>query len=210
MLILYQLAVGLVWLCAVGLMIVKTDHSRVFMYRLQAFGQTLVILFAAIALDDMWLYIGAAITVVLKIGIIPSVVKRALHPADPYGVKSTWGVGGMILAALVLSGGGVLAGRLGGLPHPGVAGLVLAALFVTFLHLSVRFELGSIVWAILSLDTVVGIAVTLFAVHLPPAFAMGADGVSLALALVIAYLARWLIRLQASPNAATLEEELTG
>lgn len=206
MALMFQLSVGVLWMTTVGMMIVKTHRSTMTLYRIQALMEALLAALMAVTVHLSALWISVLMVIVIKIIVIPTLVTRTFHNAGKeYSAKSPLGMGSLLMLALLLSVGGLLLGRLG-MPHPTVVGLVLGALFVSFLHVSSRYELWSVLWAVLSLDTVVGAGALIFGTGLPETADVGINLASLTLALVLAYVGGRIERIKNSLDVRELEE----
>ncbi len=200
------LTAALLWLSTVGMMIVKTPHTMILMYRIQALSEAGVAAQLAILGHRPVLWAVVTLIVVLKLCIIPGAVSRWLTPLqDVYGAHGPIGVTALLILALVLSGGGILIGRLG-LPDPLPVGLVFAAMLVTFVQLSGRYEVWSLLWGILSLETVVDIGALMLGTDMPAILEVGIGVTGLALALVLAYTAAQVRRIKHTLDVRDLEE----
>lgn len=201
-----EFAAALLWLATVALMIVKTPASSVLFYRVQALADAVMIALIALTTHAPWLWLFVGLTVVVRVVVIPEMVQRVLCiPRREYGGKSALGIGSLVVYALLLSTGGLLIGRLG-FAHPTAVGLVFAAMFVAFMHLSARYEIWSMLWALLSLDTVVDAGVAIFSHTMPETTTLALYGISLSLAAVLAFVAQRIYRIKGSLDVRTLEE----
>lgn len=204
--IITELAASLMWLATVGMMIVKTPHSMVTFYRIQALAN------AAIAAIMAWqgqplLWAAVGLAVAVRIILIPEIVGKSLRlPTSPYSAKSALGVGAMVILAFFLTAGGMLVAQTLGVSDPISAGLLFAASFVAFIHLSARYEVWSMLWALLSLDTIIDVGVLLFAKALPESSEFGLYAMSLALAIVLAFVAQRIQHIKQSQDVRDLEE----
>ncbi len=206
MIALSQVAFGLIWLTTAGLLIVKSPHSAAALYRLQAMAEALVAAAAALAGARPWLWLSVVLILVIKVAVIPPVVMRGLGTRrTDYGGDGAFGIGALLLIAALLSVGGFLLGRLG-LPHPALMGMGFAALFVALVHASSRYQVWSMLWALLSLDTVVGAITLIWGRGLPEMADVAIDLVSLGLALVLAYLAQRIDRIMHARDIREMED----
>lgn len=202
-----ELAAGLLWLATIAMMIVKAPHSVMMFYRVQAFADALLTALVAVRdhLPVLWVFVGLAVAV--RIIVIPEIVSRGLSTPRDYSAKAPLGMGALVLYALLLTAGGMLVGRIG--PDPILLGLIFGAMFVSFVHLSARYEVWSMLWALLSLDTVVDAGLSIFARTMPEETALGIYAMSLSLAIVLAFVAQRVQHLKKSLDVRELEE-LTG
>ncbi len=201
------LATALLWLTTVTMMIVKTPRSMMHLYRIQAVAEAGAAATLAIFGHHPWLWSVASLIVIFKILIIPGVVTRWLTPlADVYGANGPVGITTLLILALVLSGGGILLGRLGGIPHPLPMGLIFAAMAVTFLHLSGRYEIWSLLWGILSLETVTDVVALTLGTGIPAVGEAAIALTGLGLAVALAYVAAEVRRIKHSLDVRDLEE----
>ncbi len=96
-----------------------------------------------------------------------------------------------------------------GMRHPLILGLLFGAWFVSFVHLSARYETWSLGWALLSLDTVSGALVVAASGPIPESLEVGINLFALTTAVLLALLARKI-----STSFSTVDvrdaEELTG
>lgn len=201
---------GLIWLATVGMMIVKTPRTVAAFYRAQALGVAGIGATVALGQNLPILWVTVGLTVLIRIFAIPAIVNRGIKtPNDPYSAKSPLGMGALIVYALILTAAGMLAAHIGRIALPATAGLVIAAMFVSFVHLSARYEVWSMLWALMSLDTVIDAGILIFAKSLPELTDLGLFAMSLALALVLAFVAH---RIHNVPKALDVREleELTG
>lgn len=200
------LAAALLWFTTVAMMIVKTPRNMMSLYRIQAVAEAGAAVELAIFGHHPWLWAVASLIIVLKIFVIPSVVTRWLAPlGDVYGANGPLGMTALLMLALVLSGGGILLGRLG-LSDPLPIGLVFAAMAVTFLQLSGRYEMWSLLWGILSLETVMDVGALTLGTGIPAVGEAGIALTGLALALTLAYVAAQVRRIKHSLDVRDLEE----
>ncbi|NMP21943.1 hypothetical protein [Sulfobacillus harzensis] len=200
------LAVTLLWMTAVAMMIVKTPHTMAVMYRIQAVAEAGVASLLAIFGHRPAFWSVAALIIVLKIFVIPGVMNRWLKSMRrAYGTHGPAGMSALLMLALLLSAGGIVVGRLG-LPYPLPMGLVLAAMLVTFVQLSGRYEVWSLLWGILSLETVMDVGALTWGTSIPAIGEVGIDVTGLALALVLAYVAAEVRRVKHSLDVRDLEE----
>lgn len=206
MLIGLEVALGIMWLAAIGLLIVKTVASAAMIYRIQSAAEVLIVILLALRYGDLWLWINAALIIVVKILVIPRLVIAAAGSQAGFSGKSPWGVTALLLAVLGLSTAALLAGHWLGLVQPPIAGLVLAVMFVAFLHLSSRYEVWSLMWAMLSLDTAVSTGASLLSTRLPAVVDAGIALVSLALVFALCYVARLMAEHTRSGDVREMEE----
>ncbi len=203
--ILFRMAFGALWLTAVGLMLVKTFRSAATLYRIQALTETFIAGGLALTGNASWLWLSVGLVVVVKIVLVPRLLARNRRFRREYGAKSPLGMASLLVISLLFCGGGLILGQT--MPvHPTLTGLFLAALFTTWLHLSSRYELWSMAWALLSLDTVAGVGALLLAPRLPEAADVGINLASLGLALVLSYLVVQIERVKHSADTRDLEE----
>jgi hydrogenase-4 component E len=198
---------GLIWLATVGMMIVKTPRSVATLYRTQALG--VAGLGATIALSEnvpiLWVTVG--LTVLVRIFVVPAIINRGIKTLSaPYSAKSPIGVGSLIVYAVVLTAAGMLSAQIGAVRLPVAAGLIIASMFVSFIHLSARYEVWSMLWALMSLDAIISAGVLVFANSLPELTDLGLFAMSLSLALVLAFVAHRIHGVKASLDVRELEE----
>lgn len=204
--LLLRLDLSGLWLVTVAMMVVRTHRSARTLYQLQALSEAVVAAALAWSGPVPWLWLSVGLVIAIKVVVIPVWVSPQWNPgAEDYGARSPLGMAALLLLALILSAGGVLVGSHGA-SHLTEGALLLAALTVAFLHLSSRYELWSLGWAILSLDTVAGVAVLLYATRAPEVFDAGVDGASLTLAVVLAYVAHRIARTQGTWDVRDLKE----
>ena len=197
---------AVLWLATVGMMIVKAPGTVTTFYRIQAIAEAGLGAVMAISghLPILWVTVG--LTVLIRVIAIPRIVNHGItSPNTHYSAKAPTGMGALLIYALFCTIGGLLVGELG-LPRPVVAGLIFASMFVSFVHLSSRYEAWSMLWALLSLDTIVDAGVLIFAPTLPELTDLGLIGISLALAVVLAFVARQIQALKNSLDVRELEE----
>ncbi len=200
------LATALLWLTTVAMMIVKTPRSMTVLYRIQAVAEAGVVAQLALVGHHPWLWSVAVLIVVLKLIIIPAVVTRWLAPLNSvYGAQGPVGMTALLMLALVLSGGGIVIGQLG-LPNPLPIGLVFAAMMVTFVQLSGRYEVWNLLWGILSLETVMDVGALTLGTGIPVVGEVGIGVTGLALALALSYVAAQVRRIKHSLDVRDLEE----
>lgn len=206
MTILFRMIVTVVWLMAVAMILVKTSRSSATLYRIQSIAEAAIA--AALAVTgDPWLWISVGLVLAIKTFFIPFLINHGSRPFAPhYSAKGPLGMASLLVIIAILTAGGLLLIRIGKIPHPTLTGLIFAALFVAFLHLSARYEIWSLMWALLSLDTVVGVGALIFGRGLPEVADVGINLASLALALVLTYLAVRIERIKHSLDTRTLEE----
>lgn len=194
------LATALLWLTTVAMMIVKTPRSMMVLYRIQALAEAGAAAEAAIFGHRLMLWSVVALILVLKLFIIPGVVARWLAPLDNlYGAAGPVGSTALLMLALAFSGGGILIGHL-------PIGLVFAAMMVTFVQISGRYEVWSLLWGILSLETVIDVGALTLGGGIPAVGEVGIGVTGLALALVLAYVAAQVRRIKHSLDVRDLEE----
>jgi hydrogenase-4 membrane subunit HyfE len=204
--ILAQSAAALLWLATVGMMIVKTPRSVTTFYRLQALADAVIAAAIAVQGHQPLLWIAVGLAVIVRVGLIPEIVRRGLTTGGKaHSAKTPVGLGGLMMYALGLSAGGILLGRMG-VPDPTVTGLVFASMFVSFMHLSARYEVWSMLWALLSLDTIVDVGVVIFGRSIPATVDVALYAVSLGLALVLAFVARRIQDVHSTLDVRDLEE----
>lgn len=183
------LAMAVLWLTTVAMILVKTPQATTMLYRIQAAGEASVAAILAVAGHRPLLWAIVGLILVVKIMIIPAVVTRGLAPlGEEYGAKGPMGMTALLLLALILTSGGLLVGRLG-FAHSLATGLVFAAMLVAFLQLSGRYEVWSLLWAMLSLETVMDAGALLLGTGLPTILEAGIGVTGLAMALVLVYVA---------------------
>lgn len=200
-------AISLIWLATQGLALVKSAHSARVLYRIQAFGEAILAAGLAISRRDDWLWLSVATIVVLKVGIIPRILRGSLGSADKaYGAQGPLGIASLILIFLALTVGGLFFGRVPGLPYASVIGLLFAAWFIAFIHLSSRYEIWNLIWALLSLDTVSDSAALVFGTSWPETTLLAIDLISLALALTLALLGYRIARTKDTSDVRDLKE----
>ena len=205
MTILLRLMLSTIWLMAVALMLVKTYRSATVLYRIQAVAESVVAAGLAVALHIPWLWLSAILIVLIKGGLIPRLMARTASTHADYSAKGPLGMATLLILAFILSAGGILLGK-DSPSQPALTGLLFAALFVAFLHLSSRYELWSLLWALLNLDTVAGAAALVFGTGLPEIADVGINAASLGLALVLSYLAFYIDRIKGTRDVRDLEE----
>lgn len=204
--LLIRLDLSALWLVTTAMMVVRTHRSARTLYRLQALAEAVVAAALAWSGPVPWLWMSVGLVIAIKVIVIPGWIGPYWNPgAENYGARSPLGTASLLLIALLFSAGGVLVGS-DGMSHLTEGALLLATLAVSFLHLSSRYELWSLGWAILSLDTVAGVAVLLYATQAPEAFDAGVDGASLALAVVLAFIARQIARTRGTWDVRDLKE----
>ncbi|MCY0897584.1 MAG: hypothetical protein OWU33_01395 [Firmicutes bacterium] len=204
-----HLAAAIIWLAAIGMMIVKSPRSTTTLYRLQALGEAALVALSAWTQTRPLLWASVALIIVVKVVVVPWSIHRGFRGNTPgYSAKSPVGTTTLLMLAALFSAGGYLLAELG-LPHPTASGILLAALLVALLHTTSRYEVWSMLWGLLSLDTVVGASIGLVSPALPATDVMAVTLVTLALALVLALLARWIRAIKPSLDVRQLEE-LTG
>ncbi len=200
------LSATVLWVGAVAMMIVKTPHTMAVMYRMQAVAEAGVASLLAIFGHRPAYWSVVALIIVLKIFVIPGVMNRGLKPMrQAYGTHGPFGMSALLLLALLLSAGGIVVGHLG-LPYPLPMGLVVAAMLVTFVHLSGRYEVWSLLWGILSLETVMDVGVLTWGTSIPAIGEVGIDMTGLALALVLGYVAAEVWRVKHGLDVRDREE----
>ena len=203
--ILFRMLFGILWLTAVGLMLVKNYRSAATLYRIQALAEALIAGGLAVTRGAPWIWLSVGLEVVAKIALVPRLIARNRRFRGEYGAKGPLGMASLLVLSLFFSGGGLILGQT--MPvHPTLTGLFLAALFAASLHLSSRYELWSLTWALLSLDTVAGAGTLLLGSRLPEATDVGINLASLGLALVLSYLVVQIERVKRSADIRDLEE----
>ncbi|PSR23508.1 MAG: hypothetical protein C7B45_02930 [Sulfobacillus acidophilus] len=204
--ILGEAAAALLWLATVGIMVVKTPRSVTTFYRLQALAGAGIAVVLAVHGHRTLLWVTVGLTVIVRMALIPEIVRRGLITSrGVYSAKTPIGAGGLLMYVLVLSAAGILLGRMG-MPNPTLAGLVFAAMFVSCLQLSARYEVWSMLWALLSLDTIVDVGVVMFGRAIPASVDVGFYAVSVSLALVLALVAHRIQEVHSTLDVRNLEE----
>lgn len=198
---------GIIWLSTMGIAIMKTEHSTLQAYRLQAIMEAILAGWLAVSDHDPYLWISVALIIPIKLVVISSLMRRNFPRIERnYSFQSPFGLSALVLVAVLLSAGGILLGRLGGLPNPTLSGLLIASTLVAFVHLSSRYEIWSMLWAILSLDTIAGSGVLLWGRGLSEVTDVAINLTTLALALVLTYVGGRIAQVKNTVDVRELEE----
>lgn len=202
-----EMCAGLIWLATAGMMIVKTPRATATLYRTQALGDAGLGATIALTANRPLVWVAVGLTVLFRIVAIPAIIHRGLPSTNSlYGAQAPVGMGALMFYAVPFTAGGLLVARWGVVAVPATAGIVFAAMFVSFVHLSARYEVWSILWALMSLDTIVDAGVLVFAQSLPALTDLGLFAMSLALALVLAFVAHRILAVKESLDVRQLEE----
>ncbi len=204
--ILWRLAGSLIWVMAVAILLVKTHQSARLLYRLQALGEAGLL--SVIALDhEPLLWIDVIMVLLIKEIAIPKILgpQKGMIARD-YGAKGTVGMTFLLFVAAAFTLGGLALGQVPGLLHPLVAGVLLGAWFVSFMHLSSRYETWSMSWALLSLDTISGALAVAVAGPIPEFAGVGIDVGALVVAVLLALLTRTIASTLHTTDVRDVEE----
>jgi hydrogenase-4 membrane subunit HyfE len=187
-----------IWIGAGLMVMIRTFPSARAAYRLQALGEA----GGQPELDAL----GLAVLIVKGLLVpwwtsaVPDRVRWDYGARGPFGMAAAlvFGVGLTVAAVLLVP-------RLG-LPHPVVAGVVLAAFLLGLLSLVVRHETWIMAWALLGLDTQAASFALLVGGQQGPVL----DGLALAVTLGLAWVLREALRrvaeLSHTTDARTLKE----
>ncbi len=205
--ILLRMAVFLVWITAVLMALVKTDRSVNVLFRFQAVGELAVAAVLALTVPYAWLWLTVVAVALIKVVIIPKILfsHDALVQQD-YGVRSPFGMSGLLLVFLAVTVFALAFTRAVGIGDPVLAGTVLAALLVSLVHLSARYEVWSISRALLSLETICATGVLVVGWTLKEPADLAIDLVALFLAFTISWVASTLMRLKGSVDVRDMKE----
>lgn len=205
----WRLFGSLIWVSAILLILVKTHQSARAVYRVQAIGEAG--LMAALAFGGLsLLWFDVALIVVVKVLVVPRIMQGPSQAVShDYGSRGPVGLTAVLLVSLLFTVGGVWVGQMAGMHHPLVLGLLLGAWFVSFFHLSSRYETWSLGWALLSLDTVTGGLVVAAAGPVPESLEIGMNVAAIATAVLLALLARKISSTMHTVDVRDVEE-LTG
>lgn len=205
----WRLFGSLIWVSAILMILVKTHQSARAVYRVQALGEAG--LMAALAfLGPSLLWFDVALIVVVKVLLVPRIMQGP-SPAvsHDYGSRGPVGLTTVLLVSVLFTVGGVWLGQTAGMHHPLVLGLLFGAWFVSFFHLSARYETWSLGWALLSLDTVSGGLAVAAAGPVPETLEIGINLAAVATAVLLALLARKISSTMHTVDVRDVEE-LTG
>jgi hydrogenase-4 membrane subunit HyfE len=198
---------GFIWLLTAGLALVRTHLAARALYRLQALTEAALVLSLGTArLQDTALLLGVLVILVTKVAVVPAILRRADHGRpDAYGSRGPMGI------TALLGGMGVLTVFAVTLLHDaGIAtlsaGLLFGAWFVALLHLTSRYELWSLAWGLLSLETVSDAVVVTLGQRLPLAADLLVTLSSAAIALLLSLLVARIVHLKDGTDVRTLEE----
>lgn len=199
----------LIWACAILIILVKTHQSARAVYRLQAIGEAGIMASLAIGgLPVLWL--DVALILAVKVVVIPKIMKGPTWAVtNDYGARGPVGLTTVLLVSVLCTVGGVAVGQLAGMHHPLILGLLLGGWFISFFHLSSRYETWSLGWGLLSLDTVSGALVVAAAGPVPEPLEIGINLGALATAVLLALLARKISNSMHTVDVRDIEE-LTG
>ncbi len=199
----------LIWVCTIVIILVKTHQSARAIYRIQAIGEAGIM--AALAFGGLpLLWWDVALILAVKVVMVPKIMKGPSRAVShDYGSKGPVGLTTVLLMSVLFTAGGVAVGQMAGMHHSLILGLLLGGWFVSFLHLSSRYETWSLGWALLSLDTVSGALVVAAAGPIPESLEIGINLAALATAVLLALLAR---KISSSLHTVDVRdvEELTG
>ena len=205
--VILRIAVFLVWITAVLMAVVKTNRSVNVLFRVQALGEAAVAAVLAVTVPYPWLWCSVGAILIIKIGIIPSILFR--HDplvSEDYGARSPFGTTAQLFFTLLVTVLGLAMVRLIPIGQPTLVGTILAALFVSLIHLSSRYEVWSIARALLSLETIAGVGVLVLGLTLKEPADFAIDLVAVFLALNIAWVASTLMRLKHTVDVREIKE----
>lgn len=205
--IILRFSASVLWISALGLLVVKTTDSASKIYRVQSLAEFSAILLVAAMRHFPWLLLSALTVFVIKVLAIPTIMKKStplIH--QDYGAKASMGIASLLLLALALTIFGFLLSRIPGLSHPVVTGVILAALFIAFLHISSRYETWSLAWGMLSLDTITSVSALVVGTSLKESADVSIDGLSLGLACALAFLIHRIADIKNTTDVRQIEE----
>lgn len=205
--IILRFSASVLWISALGLLVVKTTDSASKIYRVQSLAEFSAILLVAAMRHFPWLLLSALTVFVIKVLAIPTIMKKStplIH--QDYGAKASMGIASLLLLALALTIFGFLLSRIPGLSHPVVTGVILAALFIAFLHISSRYETWSLAWGMLSLDTITSVSALVVGTSLTEGADVSIDGLSLGLAFALAFLMHRIADIKNTTDVRQIEE----
>ncbi len=200
---------SLIWITAISLLLVKAHRSAQASYRLQAVGAAGLL--AVLALNhEPWLWLDVGVVLAIKELIIPRILSSHREVASQdYGAKSAVGMAFVLMVAGIVTAASLALGEVPGLAHPLMSGVLIGAWFISFIHLSARYETWSLSWALLSLDTVSGALAVSVSGPLGEFVGVGIELAALAMAVLLAWLSRKIFTLMQTTDVRDVEE-LTG
>lgn len=200
---------SLIWIMTISLLLVKAHRSAQASYRLQAVGEAGLL--AVLALNnEPWLWLDVGLVLAIKEIVIPRILSsHGEVVSKDYGAKSAVGMAFLLMVAAIVTAAGLALGEVPGLARPLMSGILIGAWFISFIHLSARYETWSLSWALLSLDTVSGVLAVSVAGPLPEFAGVGMELAALAIAVLLAWLSRKIFTLLHTTDVRDVEE-LTG
>ncbi|MCL4522181.1 MAG: hypothetical protein M1415_11520 [Firmicutes bacterium] len=204
---LLDLAVFLLWSTAVLMAMVKTNRSVNLLFRIQALGEATVAAVLAVTLPYSWLWLTVAAVLIIKVLIVP----RLLFHNDPlvqgdYGARSPFGTTALLFFFLLATVFALVLVHWMKIGHPTLVGVLLAALLVSLIHMSSRYEAWSIARALLGLETICGAGILVIGLTLEEPADLAVDIVALFLALTISWAASTLMRLKHTVDVREIKE----
>ncbi len=177
---------SLVWACAMGFFLVKNPRSARIVYRVQSLAEAALIGGFAVFSNQPALWLSVLLVVVVKAGAIPELIRRLTRGLEAaYGSQSRFGLASLLIMGLILTGLSLEVFR-SGFPHPVLTGVLFGGWLLAFAQITVRFEVWSQTWAILSLETLTSSLMLVILNTLP---LLADAGINLAALLAAALLA---------------------
>lgn len=202
-----RLAASLVWVGTLGLMVVRSPYAASRWYQLQAFGEGGLVAVASWQLKAPELWAVAGVIFVVKMVLVPWFLRRTSpHGRFVYSGLQSIGHAAVFGLAMLLTAGAVWFGVRISPASGAIAGTLLAAWVLSLLHLSLRYETWNLAWALLSVDTSSSALASLLAPQQSIPLAIGITLVSLALAVLLAWLVLAVARINSVSDVRRLHE----
>lgn len=182
---------SLLWVTAVAQLLTKNPRSSRIVYRVQALAEAALVSGFAILYHQSLLWMSVGLILAVKVVAVPWTFRRLTGIIeDAYGSRARVGMAVQLFIAFLMTAATVGYASPGLFGHAPLGAVLLSGWLVSFMHLVARYDMWSLMWALLSLETLSTSIVLVVLQTFPPGLDIAVNLAAWATATLGGYLVR--------------------